>query len=49
MKPTKDVCDKAIAALISSTKRKRRPLSLIQIAGELQIAIDYFGSLEAVA
>jgi len=49
MKPAKEACDRAIAALISSTKVKRRSLSLCQIASELQTAINCFGSIEFVA
>ena len=49
MKPSPTECDKSIAALILSTKRKTRPLSLVQIAEELRTAINCFGDIQAVA
>jgi hypothetical protein len=49
VKPTKEECDKAIAALIKSTKRRHRPLDLVAIARELNTAIQCLDSLEAVA
>jgi hypothetical protein len=49
MNPTKDECDRAIVALIKSTKRRQRPLDLVAVAQELKTAIQCFGSLDSVA
>lgn len=49
MKPTPQECDNALAALLSSTKRRSRPLDLVETAKELRTAIDCFGTVETVA
>lgn len=41
--------DRALAVLISSTKRKRRPVSLIDVAAALSTARKHFGSTAEVA
>ena len=39
----------ALATIISSTRRKRRPVPITEMARSLTIATAYFGSLKAVA
>ena len=44
-----DSARQALATLISSTRSKRRPVSIPEIAKSLSIALAHFGSLKAVA
>jgi len=44
-----DSARQALATLISSTRSKRRPVSITEIAKSLSIALAHFGSLKAVA
>ena len=41
--------DDALAALIASTRRGKRKLSLVEVAGKLRVAVAFLGSLRAVA
>lgn len=49
MTPDRAKCDQALARLIASTRRKKRPQSLVGVARDIDTAVACLGNISAVA